>query len=665
MRLVFTFITTCLLSFVFTQSTAQGFIVEPLKANRALELENSKNISFRTVTADTPRINLPFIDDFSNAGPFPSPILWLDKQVFVNTTSSTKQPSYGVATFDGINSNGRPYDTLNYSYGTCDSLTSTFINLATYQDNAQTAPRKLTIADSVYLSFFIEPKGLCYPPFAADSLVLEFKDSTNQWNTIQTFQGLPKYILGKDSLLHAFQLDSVPPFSFVKIKINNARYFSKNFQFRFYNYGRRDGAYSQWHLDYIKIAPNGKYNTTNLDDVTFSELPPTILSKYTSMPYKHFKAQLAAEISYSVSATFDNLFAVAKNPTQTNAAVSTSMGTTLTEPITIIDGVNIPLSSFYTSIAKSFSIFFRDNLKSIPDNSNFDAYTDYSLTIAGQEARDTLQVALVNDKVRRVTRFKNYFAYDDGSAEQQITATGENTQTAYQFKTNVSDTLRGVMFYFPHVFEGATGLFNLSIYKDSLATTPILTMKNLAPFYLDKKADTLQGFTSYGLKSPKNATKDTFLVLPAGNFYVSWQNVGDVHIPIGFDKNNLNNTKYLFQFKNGVWEQDSIDRGSVMIRPIMGSSVVQNSSQLATIEPLSDWLHVYPTPANDFIFVESVNSNTSDYQFRMINLSGAVQNISVANNQIEVAQLSNGFYILQVERKLDGATRFQKIVVAH
>jgi len=666
MRLLFTIITVCLLNLVFTQSIAQGIIIEPLKDNRALQLYDAQNLVFRTVTTDTPSINLPFIDDFSYAGPAPSPVLWLDKQVFVNTTNTTKAPSYGFATFDGINSNGRPYDSLVNYHGSCDSLTSTFINLATYQDNAQTTPRNLTVADSVYLSFFIQPKGLCYPPLAAsgDSMVLEFKDSTNQWNIISTFQGLTNYLLGLDSISRPFPLDSVPPFTFVKIKINDARYFNNKFQLRFHNYGRRDGAYEQWHIDYIKIAPNGKYNTTNLDDVTFTDLPPTILAKYTSLPYKHFKAQLATEISDVISGNFNNLFATARNPTQTNATVSTSLGTTLSIGTTLLDGVNIPPSVFYKSIPKNYPTTFRNNLKNIPDYASFDVYTDYSLTIAGEETRDVLQIALKNNSARRITRFSNYFAYDDGTAELQLTATGENTQTAYRFKTNINDTLRGVAFFFPHINGNATGLFNLNIYKDSLTTKPLLTMKNNAPFYLDQKVDSLQGFSSYGLKSPLTK-KDTFLVLPAGDFYISWQNVGDVRIPIGLDRSNLSNSKYLYQYISGVWLQDSLNHGTVMIRPIMGSNVVQNSSQLATIEPLSEWLRIFPTPANDNIFIESVNSNTNDYTFKLINLSGVVENVYVSNNQINVAQLSNGFYLIQAIRKSDGATRFQKIIIAH
>jgi hypothetical protein len=141
--------------------------------------------------------------------------------------------------------------------------------------------------------------------------------------------------------------------------------------------------------------------------------------------------------------------------------------------------------------------------------------------------------------------------------------------------------------------------------------------------------------------------------------------VGDVRIPIGLDRSNLSNSKYLYQYISGVWLQDSLNHGTVMIRPIMGSNVVQNSSQLATIEPLSEWLRIFPTPANDNIFIESVNSNTNDYTFKLINLSGVVENVYVSNNQINVAQLSNGFYLIQAIRKSDGATRFQKIIIAH
>ena len=74
-------------------------------------------------------IDLPFIDDFSYAGPYPDRNLWLENKVFINTTMAFNPPSVGVATFDGINYNGKPYGQQG-EYGTGDTLTSNFINLS-------------------------------------------------------------------------------------------------------------------------------------------------------------------------------------------------------------------------------------------------------------------------------------------------------------------------------------------------------------------------------------------------------------------------------------------------------------------------------------------------------------------------------------------------------
>ena len=75
---------------------------------------------------------LPFYDDFSYAGPYPNPSLWLDQYVFVNNTKGVAPPTIGVATFDGLNQFGYPYDSTVVSSGntiapphSSDTLTST------------------------------------------------------------------------------------------------------------------------------------------------------------------------------------------------------------------------------------------------------------------------------------------------------------------------------------------------------------------------------------------------------------------------------------------------------------------------------------------------------------------------------------------------------------
>ena len=65
--------------------------------------------------------------------------------------------------------------------------------------------------------------------------------------------------------------------------------------------------------------------------------------------------------------------------------------------------------------------------------------------------------------------------------------------------------------------------FTLKIWKDSLRTTPVFEQSNITPYYLTQKVDTLQGFTSYRLET--RAKKDTFIILPAGDFFIGWQNI--------------------------------------------------------------------------------------------------------------------------------------------
>ncbi len=106
-------------------------------------------------------IGLPFFDDFSYDGPYPTNDLWLTNDVFVNNTLGINPPSIGMATFDGLNAGGTPYGRAGFS----DFLVSTYLDLSPYNSD-----------DDVYLSFFIQPKGQGDNPEEEDLLILEFKN---------------------------------------------------------------------------------------------------------------------------------------------------------------------------------------------------------------------------------------------------------------------------------------------------------------------------------------------------------------------------------------------------------------------------------------------------------------------------------------------------------
>ena len=658
MRHLYALLFLCLFH-VLSFAQTENYRIEPLLQNPLLAKEKS---TFRTLTADTTIINLPFADDFSYDGPYPDKLLWLDKKVFVNSSFTKNPPTVGVATFDGIDSNGSAYSSAN-EYGSCDTLTSTYINMATYQSDI-TAPFKiLSPTDKVTISFFLEPKGLGYPPSSEDSIVLEFRDSINNWNLIKSVAGLGKVII--DSVERAYPLDATPPFTFYHLPIKDAKYFFNKFQFRFRNYGRRGGAYEQWHLDYVKIAPNRDTSSKILNDVAFSEKPPYILSHYTSMPWRQAVSKLENEIQDTFSSVIYNYFPNVIATTDTKCTVKSSTNIVLVSGVTIQDALNIPPGAFYSTPAKKMPPSLRNGLANIDSTiTKFNVTTKYQLTLGAQETRDTQRITLRNDSVKTVTTFSNYYAYDDGTAELQFTATGTNQQTAILFKNNIVDTLRGFMIQFPHINNDAgTAKFNFIIWKDSLGGTPIFQMYNVQPYYLDSLRDTIQSFTTYTLKNFSN--KDTSIIIQPGNFYIGWQNVGDVLIPIGLDRSNLNKSQYLYQYLGNSWQKVTKNIGAVMIRPIVGSDDVRNTSALSTDNiPLSDFMTAYPNPVSNILNIDIKTGRASDYELSLSDLTGRLlKKETLENSTFNVSDAPTGLYFLYVRNKKDNRTAQQKLMI--
>ena len=79
-------------------------------------------------------LTLPFIDDFSYSGSYPDNNLWSSSSsIFINSTYAVNPPTIGVATFDGLNFNRKPYslDLTSAMSGSADTLLSREIDLST------------------------------------------------------------------------------------------------------------------------------------------------------------------------------------------------------------------------------------------------------------------------------------------------------------------------------------------------------------------------------------------------------------------------------------------------------------------------------------------------------------------------------------------------------
>jgi hypothetical protein len=130
-----------LLLSLFCQVSFAQFQIVPLK-----NTEKNKPSSAK-ITA----LNLPFFDDFSTSINRPDQSKWQQGGgISITNTFTNNHPTINVATFDGVNSTGTPYDFVNsLSEGPTDTLTSLPIDLGSK-----------TVADSLYLSFFYRGQGL-------------------------------------------------------------------------------------------------------------------------------------------------------------------------------------------------------------------------------------------------------------------------------------------------------------------------------------------------------------------------------------------------------------------------------------------------------------------------------------------------------------------------
>ncbi|MEM6298564.1 MAG: hypothetical protein AAF740_07750, partial [Bacteroidota bacterium] len=129
------------------------------------------NARVDSLIQDSIFVTLPFIEDFSSTrGRFPDSTKWeVGGGTHINNEMGDSPPSLNMATFDGFDANGQPYDIRNpTSIDVTDVLTSRYIDLDT-----------LTVLDQVLLTFYWQLQGAGERPDLRDFLLLQFKDSAD------------------------------------------------------------------------------------------------------------------------------------------------------------------------------------------------------------------------------------------------------------------------------------------------------------------------------------------------------------------------------------------------------------------------------------------------------------------------------------------------------
>ena len=616
-------------------SFAQEQLV-PLGANPSLIGAPKPKAPKQLTKGASVAVKLPFIDDFSRAGVYPQQQLWTDRYVFINKSYAINPPSFGVATFDAMNDTGGVYNNMSTFPTIADTLTSQAIRL----DSNFTNNTTLSPADSVYLSFYIQPQGMGDAPQLEDSIVLQFYNpKDDKWLSVWNMEGMRL-----DTFITRYGTD----FLQVLIPITDSDYFAANFQFRFYNYASipglnipswRSGVYDHWNLDYVLLDLNRTYDDIYHNDVSVSRHVTSLLTNYQSMPWNQFWADTAAEMDHTKDIEIKRLDLI-------------------TGPINVAQFfkiIDLFDKTFFTpdhnpasTNMNNKTISFLPKYAKYTYKTNSSPYADFLVEYRVLHIPDIIRS---NDTSKFVQRFYNYYAYDDGVPEAGYGLSTPSGQLAIQFSTNTADSIQSVQFYFNQTLGWANQqYFDIQIWDDNGGTpgNVIYTQKGVRPEF----TSSLFKFETYVLDNA---------VAVNGVFYVGWKQSTQDNLNVGWDFNNDKSDKVFYNV-TGNWFNSSFD-GIAMIRPIMGT---EDDAYVGIPQQKQDdgfGLIIAPNPVQSNVMHLRLEANEAlnyaQYQIRIFNMSGQLIAERPYENNVDISNLQSGIYLIQVF-SLDGKHHINK-----
>lgn len=593
----------------------------------------------------------PFFDDFSSySGPYPTAELWLDRDVFVNNTLAKNPPSIGMATFDGLDRKGRPYDLVNG--GVADQLTSKPIDLSGF-----------TTSDVLSLRYFAAPKGYGQEPEETDSLKVEFLNNQGKWV-------LMDYILGED-----FSINETPPFAMRGVPIALNQFLHDEFQFRFTARVSPGGYGDWWHVDYVYLGTVAADNP-NFTDIALTEVPNTFLKNYTSMPWHQFHANVPSQVTDEYEAHFFNHYVNPLNvsPSSVNY-VELTTGFDFNQNFTVDESGNaIPIAEPTTRSGvippNKYSDFLADLVSSIPDSSYRVIETTYTIFNSTQAGPDAY---FSNDTASRQTIFSNYYAHDDGTAELQyfVSDVQGGEEVATQFASTVKDTIRAVQMMFPHYTIGdlESQIFTLKIWvggDEPAESNLVFERELLKPFFPDAVYDTLQGFTTYKLEDilgePMPVAVDA-----ETNFFVGYEftSNADLSFPVGLDRQHECDCNWANLNDGYGWNKFSpAFAGALLIRPVMESVPFNTSTSTTDVAPVDAPILIFPNPTSDVLNLKFENGEINDFTLLIFNQLGQLVAQPNPSTELDVSDLQAGIFYLQISDRRTGQHFVKKFVVS-
>ena len=593
--------------------------------NRGNTTKKQKNARTEGTT-----LMLPFWDDFSFAKDnVPSDSLWLNSEaVYIGDGLGLNPPSIGVASLDGVKADGGSYS--GSTTASTDSLTSCPIDLGA-----------LNINNNVFLSFFYQFGGNGETPEDTDSLRVEFKNADGRWVSVWP---------------RGAELDASGDFTQALIKLDSSNYFHNEFQFRFQAFGRPQGFYDIWNIDYVYLNKGRSPSDNNYPDRTISSPLTSIFDGFYAIPARHYRNSQNKLPSYTVSSVdnpnddpqpYDNFYVGSLELWKDNARTIVNTDTIFrdTESLKNPQIITETLDNLFDNLIipeNQDSIFI--SLKTFIDA------TDNALAPTGDYDVKYQPIDFrVNDTIRNEYILKDYYAYDDGTAEfgAGLNFAGNSLAIKFPVTPGVLDTLIAIDMYFPLGQTDPTGRsIDVVVWENDSVPIKVL-MRETFTLLRDPKPNT---FIRYTFKSPVPVTED---------FYLGYRQNGNNQLSLGFDVSNVSTDKALFNLGN-LWQTipETNLAGSFMLRPVFGNTVPFDPTTGIDDESEQTFV-IYPNPSSG---VFNIRGRFDNFEvFDMYGKSVAQEHhASDEPATIDLSALSDGLYFVRVKSGI--ATKTLKII---
>lgn len=520
---------------------------------------------------------------------------WASRNAYINRNMGANPPSYGVMTFDGIDSTGLPYNFIPASYGVADEQLSVPFDLS-------------SSGDSVWFTFFWQAQGYGNSPEPEDSIQLEFRSDKKDWYRVW---GKTGRTIGPDS---AFTREN--------ILINDTSLLTKGFRFRFRNWATLSGNVDHWNIDYIRIDADSV-----LRDITMQSQGLSIYSNISQIPYNQYSpsvfvpdrinnkvrnlSQSAVNVDYNFrvmdyAGTIYNTISVGNVDFNPNSVNSCNNCNQIINPL-IGNSFSLP----ETTRCAKFSIIHVVRNVSAENNRS-------------------------NDTLIYTQAFTDCYAYDDGSAEAAYGITSPYAQMAVRFDALRPDTIKALRIFFNPVVEDARPFpFTIVIWNEDANGKPGNELYRRSATYNPSYDEGINGFIDFPI--------DGATIILSGKFFVGLEQISPSPLNIGLDRNTNFRTQQYYR-STGTWYQTQFD-GSWMIRPVFESCPF-DVLDIKENDVKNDEFQFFPNPATSEI---QLSLPYGKYEIEIFSILGSkvLSEFFSDGDRVGISHLPAGLYLLR------------------